>query len=52
LRVSSAVSSSYYWMREALKARSVGRIASDPYTRKKGEYPIAELTWVRRPQIT
>jgi hypothetical protein len=25
---------------------------SDPYTRKKGEYPMTELTWVRRPQMT
>jgi hypothetical protein len=24
----------------------------DPYTRKKGEYPVSELTWVRRPQMT
>jgi hypothetical protein len=29
-------------------------MASDPYTRKKGEYPVAELTWyqgVRPTQI-
>jgi hypothetical protein len=23
-----------------------------PYTKKKGEYPMTELTWVRRPQMT
>jgi hypothetical protein len=39
-------------MRGAPKARSAGRTASDPYTRKKGEYPVAELTWVQRPHIT
>jgi hypothetical protein len=39
--VSSAVPSSYYWMRGAPKARFVGRMASDPYTRKKGEYLVA-----------
>jgi hypothetical protein len=36
----------------APKARFMGRMTSDPYTRKKVEYPIAELTWVQRPQIT
>jgi hypothetical protein len=36
---------------DAPEARSVVRMASDPYTRKKGEYPVAELTWVRRPHI-
>jgi hypothetical protein len=40
------VTSSYCWMRGVPKARSVGRTASDLYTRKKGEYPVAELTWV------
>jgi hypothetical protein len=30
--------------RGAPKARSVGRTTFDPYTRKKGEYPVAELT--------
>jgi hypothetical protein len=27
-------------------------IASDLYTRKNDEYPVTELTWVRRPQMT
>jgi hypothetical protein len=31
-------------MSGALKATSVGRTASDPYTRKNGEYLVAELT--------
>jgi hypothetical protein len=39
-------------MRGAPKAMVVGRTASDPYTRKKGEYPVTELTWVQRPQMT
>jgi hypothetical protein len=34
------------------KATSVGRTAFYPYTRMKGEYPVTELTWVRRPQTT
>jgi hypothetical protein len=49
MRVSSVVPSSYCWMRGAPKAKSVRRTASDTYTRKKGEYPVAELTWVLRP---
>jgi hypothetical protein len=31
-------------MRGVPKATSVGRTAYDPYTRKKGEYPVTELT--------
>jgi hypothetical protein len=29
-----------------------GSIASDPYTRKKGDCPVALLGYVRSPQIT
>jgi hypothetical protein len=36
----------------ASKARSVERTNFDPYTMKKGEYPVTELTWVRRLHIT
>jgi hypothetical protein len=31
---------------------STGNIASDPYTRKKGECPVALLGCERSPQIT
>jgi hypothetical protein len=31
---------------------SAGNIALDPYTRKKGECPVALLGCVRSPQIT
>jgi hypothetical protein len=33
----------------APKATSVGRTAFDPYTRKKGEYLVTELTWFGDP---
>jgi hypothetical protein len=35
-----------------IEGYAVGRTASDPYTRKNGEYPMTELTWVWRPQMT
>jgi hypothetical protein len=34
------------------KATSVGMTASDLYTRKNDEYPVTEMTWVQRPQMT
>ena len=48
----SASAVSYISSRGDFHMMSTGSIASEPYTRKKGVYPVALLGWVRSPQIT
>jgi hypothetical protein len=47
LWVCLASPSSYYSIFGQVKIKSAGSTTSDPYTRKKGEYPVALLTSVR-----
>ena len=51
-RLPSASAESYISSRGDFHLTSVGSIASEPYTRKKGVCPMALLGWVRSPQIT
>ena len=51
-RLPSASAESYISSRGDFYMMSAGSIASEPYTRKKGIWPVALLGWVRSPQIT
>jgi len=51
-RDSSEFCSLYNWTWRDLYSISVGNMASDPYTRVKGNYPVALLGVVRSPQST
>jgi len=48
----SASTESYISRRGDFHVMSANSIASEPYTRKKGVWPVALLGWVRSPQIT
>ena len=51
-RLSSASAESYISRWGDFHMISAGSIASEPYTRKKGVWPVALLGWVRSPHIT
>jgi hypothetical protein len=42
----------YCWTRNDLCSTSVGNIALEPYTREKGNYPVAQLEVMRRAHMT
>ena len=50
--IPSASAESYISRRGDFHMISAGSIASEPYTRKKGVWPVALLGWVRSPHIT
>ena len=51
-RLLSASAESYISNRGDFHMISAGSIVSEPYTKKKGVWPVALLGWVHSPQIT